>query len=228
MGRWLNLGVLLPNLTISLLRGVLASKEGATSYIQREIEGTIDAMLSQGKVVLVTDERQVGKTTTLKERLGDRFGYVSMETPRDYVLAKQDATLLFESKSLPLIIDEVQRVPELFSPMKWIVDQSEEKGRIVLTGPQAYHPMNAGANPLDVWFYHDSKKREIDLAIREGHVLHPTETKTSAMVGTDAVSNLNRLEAIEVPEVGFGHVICQTQEPHYAPRGVKAIPVWAI
>lgn len=184
-------------------------------------------MLSQGKVALVTDERQVGKTT-LKEHLGDRFGYVSMETPRDYVLAKQDATLFFESKSLPLIIDEVQRVPELFSPMKWIVDQSEEKGRIVLTGSQAYHPMSAGANPLNVWFYHDSKKREIDLAIGEGHVLHPTETKTSAMVGTDAVSNLNRLEAIEVPEVGFGHVICQTQEPHYETRGVQAVPVWTI
>ena len=89
-------------------------------------------MLSQGKVVLVTGARQVGKTT-LKEHLGDRFGYVSMETPRDYVLAKQDATLFFESKSLPLIIDEVQRVPELFSPMKWIVDQSEEKSRIVIT-----------------------------------------------------------------------------------------------
>lgn len=210
-----------------MLRDALTSKEGATSYIHREIEGAIDAMLSQGKVVLVTGARQVGKTT-LKEHLGDRFGYVSMETPRDYVLAKRDATLFFESKSLPLIIDEVQRVPELFSPMKWIVDQSEEKGRIVLTGPQAYHPMNAGANPLDVWFYHDSKKREIDLAIREGHVIHPTETKTSAMVGTDAVSNLNRLEAIEVPEVGFGHVICQTQEPHYETRGVQAVPVWTI
>lgn len=184
-------------------------------------------MLSQGKVVLVTDERQVGKTT-LKEHLGDRFGYVSMETPRDYVLAKQDATLFFESKSLPLIIDEVQRVPELFSPMKWIVDQSEEKGRIVLTRSQTYHPMSAGANPLNVWFYHDSKKREIDPVIQEGHVLHPAEIKTNVTVGTDAVKNSSCLKAIEGYEVGFGHVICQTQEPYYATRGVQAIPVWAI
>lgn len=185
-------------------------------------------MLSQGKVVLVTGARQVGKTTTLKEHLGDRFGYVSMETPRDYVLAKQDATLFFESKSLPLIIDEVQRVPELFSPMKWIVDQSEEKSRIVLTGSQTYHLMNAGANPLDVWFYRDSKKREIDPVIQEGHVLHPAEIKTNVTVGTDAVKNSSCLEAIEGYEVGFGHVICQTQEPYYVTRGVQAIPVWAI
>ena len=221
------MGVSLPNLTISLLRDALTSKEGATSYIHREIEGAIDAMLSQGKVVLVTGARQVGKTT-LKEHLGDRFGYVSMETPRDYVLAKRNATLFFESKSLPLIIDEVQRVPELFSPMKWIVDQSEEKSRIVLTRSQTYHPMSAGANPLDVWFYRDSKKREIDLVIQEGHVLHHAGIKTNATVGTDAVKNFSCLEAIEGYEVGFGHVICQTQKPYYATRGVQAIPVWAI
>ena len=48
-------------------------------YIRREIEATIDAMLTQGKVVLVTGARQVGKTTVLKEHLGDTFSYVSME-----------------------------------------------------------------------------------------------------------------------------------------------------
>ena len=83
-------------------------------YIRREIEATIDAMLTQGKVVLVTGARQVGKTTVLKEHLGDTFSYVSMENPRDYLLAKQDAVLFFDSHDLPLIIDEVQRVPELF------------------------------------------------------------------------------------------------------------------
>ena len=105
-------------------------------YIEREIEQTIDSMLGQGKVVLVTGARQVGKTTVLKQHLGDRFDYVSMENPRDYLLAKEDAALFFESHDLPIIIDEIQRVPELFSPVKWVVDQSEEKGRIVLTGSQ--------------------------------------------------------------------------------------------
>ena len=87
-------------------------------YIKREIESTIDAMLTQGKVVLVTGARQVGKTTVLNEQLGSSFNYVSMENPRDYLLAKRDAVLFFDSHDLPLIIDEVQRVPELFSPVK--------------------------------------------------------------------------------------------------------------
>ena len=117
-------------------------------YIKREIESTIDAMLKQGKVVLVTGARQVGKTTMLRHHLNDAFSYVSMENPRDYLLAKEDAALFFESKTLPLIIDEVQRVPELFSPVKWVVDQSEEKGRIVLTGSQTFHLMKGVSESL--------------------------------------------------------------------------------
>ena len=87
-------------------------------YIKREIESTIDAMLTQGKVVLVTGARQIGKTTVLKQHLSESFNYVSMDNPREYLLAKQDSVLFFESKDLPLIIDEIQRAPELFSPIK--------------------------------------------------------------------------------------------------------------
>lgn len=401
-------------------------------YIRREIESTIDAMLTQGKVVLITGARQVGKTTVLKEHLGGSFSYVSMENPRDYLLAKQDAVLFFDSHELPLIIDEVQRVPELFSPVKWIVDQSDQRGRIVLTGSQTYrlmkgvseslagririiempplslreligsasspHPyvptritepkhvkgldiwsvihrgsmpelqdssvdwdsfysdyvsaylerdvrdlinvrdeakfysfmvacaarsgqllnatdignaidvdhktvkawlsvlqasnivrviqpfrpnvdkrlsktskiffmdtglvchltrwttpeqlrngavaghvfetfvvsevlksyMNAGANLRDVWFYRDAKKREIDLVIQDGHVLHPVEVKTAATVGSDAVKNFGCLDRLSDYEVGFGHVVCQTDEPYLVTRDVQAVPVWEL
>ena len=401
-------------------------------YIKREIEPTIDAMLKQGKVVLVTGARQVGKTTVLKQHLGNDFNYVSMENPRDYLLAKEDAVLFFESKTLPLIIDEVQRVPELFSPIKWVVDQSEEKGRIVLTGSQTYHLMkgvseslagririlempglslrelsgnsssphpyvpevmvdslnssltdvwdlihrgsmpelqdpnidwdlfytdyvaaylerdvrelvnvkneakfysfmvacaartgqllnasdiantvdvdhktvkawlsvlqasnivrviepfwpnidkrltktpkiffmdtglvchltrwttpdqlrngaaaghifetfivseilksfmNSGKSLHDVWFYRDTKKREIDLVIQDGHILHPVEIKVSATVRKDAVKNFACLENLPGYEVSFGHVICQTPEPYFITRTVQAVPVWGI
>lgn len=117
-------------------------------YIRREIESTIDKMLTQGKVLLVTGARQVGKTTVLKEHLGKQYNYVSMDTPRDYALAKQDAVLFFERAHFPIIIDEIQHVPELFSSIKWVVDESEEKGRIVLTGSQTYHLMKGVSESL--------------------------------------------------------------------------------
>ena len=88
--------------------------------------------------------------------------------------------------------------------------------------------MNAGANLRDVWFYRDSKKREIDLVIQEGRVLHPVEIKTAATVKPDAIKNFKCLEGMEGYEVGFGHVICQTPEPYYVTRDVQAVPVWAI
>ena len=88
--------------------------------------------------------------------------------------------------------------------------------------------MNAGANLRDVWFYRDSKKREIDLVIQEGRVLHPVEIKTAATVKPDAINNFKCLEGMEGYEVGFGHVICQTPEPYYVTRDVQAVPVWAI
>lgn len=402
-------------------------------YIQREIEVTIHEMLKQFKVVLVTGARQVGKTTVLKNSLEDSFSYVTLENPVEASNAENDSLLFFEMKSLPLVIDEVQRVPSLFQATKFIVDQSSEYGQIILTGSQTYHLMkgvseslagrigilemsglsvreltardhptpmpyvpspvgtverpggfslweriqrgsmpqlcatdipwerfwtsytqaylerdvrdlislkserkffdfmvaaaarsgqlfnasdiansidvdyktvqswvsilqasgivrllqpfwpnigksltktpklyfmdtglvchltrwttpeqlrngavaghvfetfvvsevlksymNAGANLRDVWFYRDSKKREIDLVIQEGHILHPVEIKTAATVKAEAVKNFKCLKSMEGYEVGFGHVICQAPEPYYVTREVQAIPVWAI
>lgn len=88
--------------------------------------------------------------------------------------------------------------------------------------------MNAWANLRDVWFYRDSKKREIDLVIQDGRTLHPVEVKTNALVKKDAIKSFGCLEGMADYEVGFGHVICQTQEPYLLTENVEAVPVWAI
>ncbi|SYZ34523.1 Uncharacterised protein [Propionibacterium australiense] len=88
--------------------------------------------------------------------------------------------------------------------------------------------MNAGANPRDVWFYRDQKKREIDLVVQKGHVLHPVEITMGVQIGVDATKNFSSLEDIPGYELGFGHVICQTREPYLITRDVQAAPVWAI
>ena len=80
----------------------------------------------------------------------------------------------------------------------------------------------------DVWFYRDQKKREIDLLIQEGHILHPVEVKTSATVGRDAVKNFTCLESLSGYEIGFGHVVCQTSDPYLITKDVQAVPVWSI
>lgn len=92
-------------------------------YIHREIETTIQETLKQFKVVLVTGARQVGKTTVLDNCLKDSFSYVTLENPIEASSAEYDSLLFFEAHSLPLIIDEVERVPSLFQTAKLIVDR---------------------------------------------------------------------------------------------------------
>lgn len=117
-------------------------------YIRRELESTVDLMLGQGKVVLVTGARQVGKTTMLQEHLAGPFSYVSLDDPEAYLLAQSDAVLFFDTYTLPLIIDEVQRAPGLFSVVKAVVDKSSKRGQVVLTGSQTYHLMKGVSESL--------------------------------------------------------------------------------
>lgn len=117
-------------------------------YIPRENEAAIDRMLTQGKVVLVTGARQVGKTTVLRQRLSSSFDYVPLENPRYYATAREDALLFFDNYSLSLIIDEVQRISKLFGTVKFIVDQSDRRGQLVLAGLQTYHLMKGMSESL--------------------------------------------------------------------------------
>lgn len=83
--------------------------------------------------------------------------------------------------------------------------------------------MNAGRSTYDISFYRDDRKREIDLVIQEGHVLHPVEVKMAVQVGGDAVKNFGCLEGFSDFEMGFGSVICQTKNPYMVSEQVQAV-----
>ena len=117
-------------------------------YIKRDIEATLHAMLHQFKVVLVTGARQVGKTTMLKTTMDGLANYVNLDSPHTAMQAASDPVLFFDSHALPLIVDEIQKVPHLFSAVKFMVDQSAAYGQIVLTGSQSYHLMKGISESL--------------------------------------------------------------------------------
>ncbi|MCL1950939.1 MAG: ATP-binding protein [Turicibacter sp.] len=111
-------------------------------YIKRQAEADFLEMSRFFKVVLVTGARQVGKTTMLKHLAdGDDRTYVSLDDDLARTLARQDPRLFFQQYKLPIIIDEVQNAPELFPEIKRIVDESDEYGRIWLTGSQHFNMM---------------------------------------------------------------------------------------
>jgi predicted AAA+ superfamily ATPase len=120
----------------------IAEKRSADMYIKRHIEDKILKSLEMFKVILITGPRQVGKTTTLKHLFQGKYGYVTLDDITELEVAKTDPKLFFMNHSLPLIIDEVQLAPSLFAEIKRLVDESEEYGKIILTGSQTFHLMD--------------------------------------------------------------------------------------
>lgn len=112
------------------------------AYITREIERKFLKMNDFFKAVLVTGARQVGKTTMLKHLAeGTNRTYVSLDNAMVRELAQTDPVLFFQTYKPPILIDEVQKAPELFEQIKIICDESDEKGLIWLTGSQQYKMM---------------------------------------------------------------------------------------
>lgn len=111
-------------------------------YIHRRLERKFVRMSSFFKAVLVTGARQVGKTTMLRHLAdGENRTYVTLDNLMARNLAKSDPVLFFQTYKPPIIIDEVQYAPELFSQIKIICDESEETGLFWLTGSQNYSMM---------------------------------------------------------------------------------------
>ena len=110
-------------------------------YYFRHIEKKILEAKEMFKVLLITGPRQVGKTTTLKHLFKETYRYVTLDDITELAIAKEDPKLFFLNHPLPLIIDEVQLAPGLFTEIKRIVDNSVIYGQIILTGSQTFHLM---------------------------------------------------------------------------------------
>jgi len=107
-------------------------------YIKREPERKFLAMNAVFKAVMVTGARQVGKSTMLKKlAAGENRTYVNLDNSRDRELAKSDPGLFFQTYKPPILIDEVQKAPELFEYIKMLCDESDETGLFWLTGSES-------------------------------------------------------------------------------------------
>ena len=112
------------------------------AYITRELERKFMKLNGFFKAVLVTGARQVGKTTMLKHLCeGTDRTYVSLDNIMARELAQTDPVLFFQTYKPPILIDEVQKAPELFEQIKIMCDESDEKGLFWLTGSQQYKMM---------------------------------------------------------------------------------------
>jgi predicted AAA+ superfamily ATPase len=108
--------------------------------IDRKLGNKIIQFSQQYPCVLITGPRQSGKTTLCKMLFPNRY-YVSLEDPEKRQFAIQDPKSFLQVASQGMIIDEIQRVPDLLSYIQIIVDESGNNGQFILTGSQQFEIM---------------------------------------------------------------------------------------
>ena len=113
------------------------------SYIVRNLEKVVLEVTEEYPVVLVTGPRQVGKTTMLQKLMeGTERSYVTLDDLNERNLAKTDPELFLQLHKPPVLVDEVQYAPELFTYIKIWVDEHHHAGDFWLTGSQVFKLMN--------------------------------------------------------------------------------------
>ncbi|MGH8676358.1 MAG: ATP-binding protein [Burkholderiales bacterium] len=103
--------------------------------LRRHIEAALRAALADTPVVALLGARQSGKTT-LARKLCDELGgeFVSLDDAATLAGAARDPAAFLRARAEPLVIDEVQGVPDLLRAIKSAVDQDRRPGRFLLTG----------------------------------------------------------------------------------------------
>lgn len=140
----------------------------------RNISGTLEKALSRSPVVLLTGARQTGKTTLVK-KIGQtkKYKYITFDDLRYLSAAQNDPISFINSLEKPVILDEVQRVPQLFLPIKHYIDNNRNAGTFILTG---------SANPLLIPHLGDSLAGRMEILklypLSQGELLNKQETFT--------------------------------------------------
>jgi uncharacterized protein len=99
----------------------------------REQAADLDRLLAAFPVVLVYGPRQCGKSTLVRTRLS-KWTHLDLERPADLGQLQGDLEGFFDRYPRRVAIDEAQRLPELFTVLRHVVDRAKGNGRVVLTG----------------------------------------------------------------------------------------------
>ena len=114
------------------------------NYINHHMEKHIVGLSKTWSAILLTGPRQSGKTTMLrslaeKENIGRE--YVSLDDLTMREMAKTDPKMFLQLHKPPILIDEVQYAPELFTYIKIYIDEHHNPGDFWLTGSQIFRLM---------------------------------------------------------------------------------------
>ncbi len=114
------------------------------NYISRHMENRILELSKTYSAILVTGPRQAGKTTMLRllaETENKGREYITLDDLTNRDMAKNDPALFLQIHKPPVLIDEVQYAPELFTYIKIYIDEHHNPGDFWMTGSQIFRLM---------------------------------------------------------------------------------------
>ncbi len=117
-------------------------------YHHRLIEPKLQSYANSFACTLVTGARQVGKSTLLEHIYGATHRSFVFDPVQDLFGVKDDPDLFLLNNPPPLILDEIQYVPELVPALKRFVDRERRPGMYLITGSQQWHVMKDLAESL--------------------------------------------------------------------------------
>lgn len=116
-------------------------------YIRRSLEDVIQKSTESFKAVLLTGARQTGKSTLLRKLFPD-WKEITFDDQFLEDQARENPDMFLTLNAPPIMMDEVQRVPELFRYLKMACDHNDRKGLFLLSGSQPFRLMELASDSL--------------------------------------------------------------------------------
>ncbi len=142
-------------------------------YIKRDIEESIIKAEKSFQAIVIYGPRQVGKSTTVEMIFGDRFKSVTLDDTKERELALNNPKGFLEIHPWPIIIDEVQKAPNLLSEIKIIIDEQRK-----------------------IWLK-ENKKRELMYVLTGSNQFELQQGISESLAGRAAVFNMSSMNQIE-------------------------------
>ena len=177
-------------------------------FIERQLKTIIEAGSKFFPAILLTGPRQVGKTTFLRRMAEPERRYVTLDDVTVRTLAQEDPKGFIEKFAPPVLIDEIQYVPELLNHIKIVIDEQrfndpeKAKGMYWLTGSQRFPLMKGVSESLAgrIGIFEMSGLSQSELADRKNTPFTP-DLQFSSEKGGSASELFKRIWTGCYPEV---------------------------